>query len=216
MSEKGPYAATTLISLLRDHPSWCDAPGKPDPDCHATLARALDEGLALVVKRDGADMSQWKWGHEHIALLQHKVYSHIPLLDRVSDLSMPSSGDFYTLDRGGGFEVPADQPFARTQGAGFRGDLRSRRPRQVALRDHHRRIRPYFLAPLSRPRAAVDRRQVDHARGERGRSEARGRAGTRVHAAIERHRAERTPASREGPYANKKSVTTIRQIVVTP
>jgi len=121
MSEKGPYAATTLISLLRDHPSWCDAPGKPDPDCRATLARALDEGLALVVKRDGADMSQWKWGHEHIALLQHKVYSHIPLLDRVSDLSMPSSGDFYTLDRGGGFEVPADQPFARTHGAGFRG-----------------------------------------------------------------------------------------------
>ncbi len=121
MSEKGPYAATTLISLLRDHPSWCDAPGKPDPDCRATLARALDEGLALVVKRDGADMSQWKWGHEHIALLQHTVYSHIPLLDRISDLSMPSSGDFYTLDRGGGFEVPADQPFARTHGAGFRG-----------------------------------------------------------------------------------------------
>ena len=34
---------------------------------------------------------------------------------------MPSSGDFYTLDRGGGFEVPADLPFARTHGAGFRG-----------------------------------------------------------------------------------------------
>ncbi len=121
MSEKGPFAATTLISLLRDHPSWCDASGKPDPDCRATLARALDEGLALLVKRDGPDMSQWKWGREHVALLRHKVYSHIPLLDRLSDLSMPASGGFYTLDRGGGFEVPADQPFARTQGAGFRG-----------------------------------------------------------------------------------------------
>jgi penicillin amidase len=121
MSEKGPFAATTLISLMRDHPSWCDKPGEPDPDCRATLARALDEGLALVVKRDGADMSQWKWGHEHIALLQHQVYSRIPLLDRLSDLSTPSSGGFYTLDRGGGFEAPADQPFARTQGAGFRG-----------------------------------------------------------------------------------------------
>ena len=121
MSEKGPYAATTLISLLRDHPGWCDAPGKPDPDCRATLGRALDDGLALLVKRDGADMSKWKWGDEHVALLQHKVYSHIPLLDRMSDLSMPSSGDFYTLDRGGAFEAPADKPFARTQGAGFRG-----------------------------------------------------------------------------------------------
>jgi penicillin G amidase len=121
MSEKGPFAATTLVSLMRDHPSWCDADGKPDPDCHAVLTRAFDEGLALIVKRDGADMSQWKWGREHIAVLRHKVYSHIPLLDRISDLSMPSSGDFYTLDRGGGFDVSADEPFARTQGAGFRG-----------------------------------------------------------------------------------------------
>ena len=121
MSAKGPFAATTLIALLRDHPSWCDAPNQPDPDCRATLTHAFDDGLALLVARDGADMSRWTWGAEHVALLQHKVYSHIPLLDRVSDLSMPSSGDFYTLDRGGGFEVPADKPFARTHGAGFRG-----------------------------------------------------------------------------------------------
>ncbi len=121
MTERGPFYATALISLLRDHPEWCDAPDKPDPDCRATLARALDEALALIVKRDGGDMTQWKWGAEHVAVLQHKVYSHIPLLDRLSDISMPSSGDFYTLDRGGGFEVTQDKPFARTQGPGFRG-----------------------------------------------------------------------------------------------
>ena len=121
MDQKGPFDATTLISLLSEHPSWCDAPDKPDPDCRATLARALDEGLALIVKRDGADMSQWKWGSEHVALLQHALYNHVPLLASLSDLSAPASGDFYTLDRGGGYEVPPDQPFARTQGAGFRG-----------------------------------------------------------------------------------------------
>ena len=70
--------------------------------------------------RDGSDMSQWRWGREHVALLQHKVYSHIPLLDRISDLSMPSSGGFYTLDRGGGFAAPPDQPYARTHGGGYR------------------------------------------------------------------------------------------------
>ena len=120
LAEKGPFAAETLIALLGDHPEWCDAPGKPDPDCHATLGRALDEGLAELVKRDGADMSQWRWGREHVALLQHKVYSHIPLLDWISDLSMPSSGGFYTLDRGGAFDTPADQPYARTHGGGYR------------------------------------------------------------------------------------------------
>jgi len=121
MEAKGPFAATTLISLMTEHPDWCDAPDKPDPKCKRTLARALDEGLALVVKRDGADMSQWRWGKEHVSLLQHRVYSHVPLLDRLSDLSVPSGGGFYTLDRAGGFETPADKPFARIHAAGYRG-----------------------------------------------------------------------------------------------
>ncbi|THD48319.1 MAG: penicillin acylase family protein [Bradyrhizobium sp.] len=121
LTEMGPYAAQTLVSLLNDHPAWCDAPGRPDPDCRMMLSRALDDGLAQLVQRDGADMSQWKWGHEHITLLQHSVYSHIPLLDSFSDLSAPSSGGYYTLDRGGSFSAPAGQPFARTHGGGFRG-----------------------------------------------------------------------------------------------
>ncbi len=121
MKEKGPFAATTLITLMRDHPSWCDSPAAPDPDCRKSLGRALDDGLALLVRRDGADMGQWRWGAEHKALLQHQVYSHVPLLDRLSDLSLSSSGGFYTLDRGGGAEVSSDMPFARTQGGGFRG-----------------------------------------------------------------------------------------------
>jgi penicillin G amidase len=121
MKERGPFAATTLVSLMRDHPSWCDSPGAPDPDCRKALGRALDDGLALLVKRDGANMIQWRWGAEHKALLQHQVFSHVPLLDRLSDLSVSSSGGFYTLDRGGGFEASSDMPFARTHGGGFRG-----------------------------------------------------------------------------------------------
>ena len=121
LEAKGPFAVTTLISLMRDHPSWCGAAGKPDPDCRQALGRALDEGLALLVERDGADMSQWRWGAEHQALLRHQVFSHAPLFDWLSDLSLPSSGGFYTLDRGGGFEADPDKPFARTHGPGFRG-----------------------------------------------------------------------------------------------
>jgi penicillin amidase len=121
MGEKGPFAMTTLVSLMRDHPSWCDGPDAPDPDCRGALGRALDEALALLVTRDGADMSRWRWGAEHRALLQHQVFNHAPLLDRLSDLSIDSSGGFYTLDRGGGPGTAADLPFARTKGGGFRG-----------------------------------------------------------------------------------------------
>ena len=121
MGEKGPFAVTTLVSLMHDHPSWCDVPGAPDPDCRKALGRALDDGLALLVERDGADMSRWRWGAEHRAVLQHQVYSHVPLFDRLSDLSVSSSGGYYTLDRGGGSEVVPNLPFARTHGGGFRG-----------------------------------------------------------------------------------------------
>ena len=96
-------------------------PALPIPDCRKALGRALDDGLALLVERDGADMSQWRWGAEHKALLRHQVYAHVPLFDRLSDLSLPSSGGFYTLDRGGGSDAPPDLPFARTIGGGFRG-----------------------------------------------------------------------------------------------
>ncbi|MBV9287300.1 MAG: penicillin acylase family protein [Hyphomicrobiales bacterium] len=120
-ADKGPFAATTLVSLMREHASWCDSEGSPDPDCKKTLGRAFDEGLALLVKRDGADMSRWRWGAEHVSVLRHQVFGHVPLIDRASDLSVSSSGGFYTLDRGGGFETPADLPFARTHGPGFRG-----------------------------------------------------------------------------------------------
>ena len=121
LTEKGPYAATTLYSLLTEHPEWCGAPEKPDPDCRKTMARGLDDALALLTRRDGADISQWRWGAEHVAILRHKLYSHVPLLDRLSDLSRPSSGGFYTLDRGEGFDPQPDHPFARTHAAGFRG-----------------------------------------------------------------------------------------------
>jgi penicillin amidase len=121
MKERGPFAATTLVTLMRDHPSWCNSSDAPDPDCRRALERALDDGLALLAKRDGADLGRWRWGAEHKTVLQHQVYSHVPLLDRLSDLSVSSSGGFYTLDRGGGSEVPPDLPFARTHGGGFRG-----------------------------------------------------------------------------------------------
>src|SRR5262249_26209383 len=79
------------------------------------------DALALLAKRDGPDINQWRWGNEHRAQFKHRVFSQIPLFDRLSDLSVPSSGGFYTLDRGGGFDPPAEQPFARLSGGGFRG-----------------------------------------------------------------------------------------------
>jgi penicillin amidase len=118
-SEFGPLIATATMSLVKDHPEMCAS--APAPDCALALSQAFDRALARIVARQGADMGKWSWGAEQVALLPHKVFSHVPGLDWWSDLSFPSSGDFYTLDRGGGFDTPKNQPLARTQAAGYRG-----------------------------------------------------------------------------------------------
>ena len=177
MSAKDPFAVTTLVSLMTEHPAWCDAPDKPDPDCKRTLGSALDEGLALLVQRDGADMSQWRWGHEHMSLLQHRVFSHVPLLDRASDLSVPSNGGFYTLNRGGGSGDIEDKPFARTHGAGFRGLYDLADPEKsrfmITTGQSGHIFSPHYgdLVP------AMERRQVDPADRDGGRTPESGSEG---------------------------------------
>ena len=117
MNEKSPFAATTLTELVADHAQeWCG-----DTNCHGLITQSFDDAMTMMTERQGADMTKWRWGRENIALLRHKFYSHIPLLKNLSDLSVESSGDFYTLDRGGGFDNDVEHPFARTHGGGFRG-----------------------------------------------------------------------------------------------
>ncbi len=119
LGEKGPFAASSIEFILANRAAeWC---GKEDADCAKLKTDALNQALAMATKRQGPDLKTWRWGRENVALLRHKFYSHIPLLDRLSDLSVESSGDFYTLDRGGGTEHNADLPFARTHGTGYRG-----------------------------------------------------------------------------------------------
>ena len=117
LTEKGPYSATTLLHLLRDHPAMICVDG----NCGGLLTDALQQAVAMLAARHSGDIAGWRWGHEHQAILTHKLYSHVPVLNRLSDLSIASSGDFYTLDRGGSFEFDPDHPFARTHGGGFRG-----------------------------------------------------------------------------------------------
>ena len=120
-AEFGPLVATATMSLVKDHPDMCSTPTQPDPDCAKTLSDALDRALARIIAKQGADSSKWSWGAEQTAVVTHKVFSHVPGLDVLSDLSFPSSGDSYSLDRGGGFDTPRDQPLARTQAGGYRG-----------------------------------------------------------------------------------------------
>ncbi len=66
--------------------------------------------------------------------MTHKLYSHVPLLDHFSDLSLlhRSSGGFYTLDRGEALQIQTRSSPVRAaaHAAGFRGLYDLRRSRQ--------------------------------------------------------------------------------------
>jgi penicillin amidase len=116
LKEKGPLKARLMPMILSGKSgAWCPKA------CGDVLREALDRALAGLARRQGEDMTAWRWGREHRAILTHKLFSHVPVLRDVSDLSLPSDGDFYTLDRGGSFVMQEPAPFARRHGGGYRG-----------------------------------------------------------------------------------------------
>lgn len=121
LKDAGPFNAMVLAGMLGEYQAaWCAAPEKGAKPCGAETGEALRRALRFIRARHGDDMEKWRWGDEHRATLKHKFYSHLPVLRDRTELSAPSSGDFYTLDRGGGSE-DENNPFARTHGGGFRG-----------------------------------------------------------------------------------------------
>ena len=116
LKERGPFAANSIAAILiNNDKDWCGNEG-----CVSVASKALVQSLDGLTVRQGGDMKRWRWGKEHKALLQNKVFKHLPIFGAISDLSVPSSGDFYTLDRGGSFDPPAEYPFARQHGGGYR------------------------------------------------------------------------------------------------
>ncbi len=117
----GPCAASLLKKLVLEHPKWCRSDEDADPECRACLTRALEEAVVFLSKRRGSDITRWRWGDEHVSTLSHGFYSRIPILRWLSDLSIGSDGDLYTLNSGSAFQPRQDRPFERKHVPTFRG-----------------------------------------------------------------------------------------------
>jgi penicillin amidase len=85
-------------------------------DRDATLADALRAADAFLTARFGADPAGWRWGAAHMALFQHPVLRNLPILGRLTTISIESPGDETTINRGG-----VDLNLRHVHGAGFRG-----------------------------------------------------------------------------------------------
>ena len=90
---------------------WMEAPdgrfgSDPIAGRDAFLLKSLDEAVAELTKRQGADMVKWKLGAYHHALIHHAMTDALKPEERskfdVGDL--PRSGDSYTVDATGGID----------------------------------------------------------------------------------------------------------------
>ena len=72
------------------------------PQCRATSSR------------------DWRWGDAHQATFRHPVFSKLPLLDRLSEIRIPSGGGDHTVNRGETRGGTAERPYEHFDGAGLR------------------------------------------------------------------------------------------------
>lgn len=92
------------------------APPEGEAARDALLREALIEVDRDLTARFGADASAWRWGDAHVALFQHPVLRAMPVLGRLTTISLPSPGDENTVNRGG-----MDSAMRHLHGAGYRG-----------------------------------------------------------------------------------------------
>lgn len=100
--------------------------------CDRLLLTALQRAYDSLAGEFGRDMASWRWGEAHRLRLSHPLFTHVPVLNLLSDREIAANGGAETLNRAsfpGGAEGPWDQRLADTHGPTLR--------MAVDLADHH-------------------------------------------------------------------------------
>ncbi len=117
--EQAPEA---IPHVFANAPHWCDdVTTEGSETCPEMRARSLRAALDRLEERHGPHLVTWRWGAEHKATLNHQILGRVPLLGRLFDLSAPTDGGHYTVNRGGVSLKDERAPFAHVHGAGYRG-----------------------------------------------------------------------------------------------
>lgn len=87
------------LVLAREDPWWCDHKRTPAAEtCGDLVSQALGDALDELSARFGPDPARWRWDDAHRAVSEHRPFSKVGTLAPWFEISMPVSGDTYTLD----------------------------------------------------------------------------------------------------------------------
>jgi len=112
-----------LLSVLTDHPGWCDDRGTAEvEDCATQISAALVDALTDLEQVHGSDVADWRWGDAHRAAFPHPVFSRVPLYETLFGFTLETNGGDDTVNRAGtSFSRDPERRFADRHGPGFRG-----------------------------------------------------------------------------------------------
>jgi penicillin amidase len=94
---------------------WCGSGG-----CGQASSQALSRALDRIAAEYGTDTAQWRWGSAHAALSGHRPFANVPALARFFDVTVPVSGDPWTVNVGQYWANQAKLPFATRHAASMR------------------------------------------------------------------------------------------------
>ena len=106
-----------LLEQVMKHPEnwWC-AP----KTCAEQSTAAFDRAIDRIVKLQGKDPSQWRWGREHLALSLHRPLGQVPVLNQLFNVKVESDGDPFTVNVGQYWLGEPYLPFANRHSASMR------------------------------------------------------------------------------------------------
>jgi penicillin G amidase len=97
---------------------WCDDSRTPAREtCDAVVTAGLHDAVRDLTARLGADMTRWRWDSLHRAVFPHSGLDSVASLRALLSRSVPSAGDWSTVDVGA---VAVDRRYEQRAVAGYR------------------------------------------------------------------------------------------------
>jgi penicillin amidase len=115
---------SAMLRVLGPDPArdWCDDGRTPVKErCGDILALSLDDALKDIGTRLGSDRSKWNWGALHYAYGAHRPFAQVSPLDRIFNVTPPTSGGAFSLDRARSTFTDEVNPYRETHGTSYRG-----------------------------------------------------------------------------------------------
>ena len=140
-------------------PGWCDDVATPPVEtCRAAGGAGVRAGRWPGSSgRYGRDWRRWRWGEAHPAVLAHRPFEQSAALRDWFSLLVPVGGDGSTVNVAAPGTTREGIAVRRRPRRRLPGDLRSGRPRPLALDRRHRPVRPSAVAALRRSDHGVAR-----------------------------------------------------------